>query len=174
MKAGGAQRRLASKASAACAAPGAEGAERIIIIGLTGGIATGRSTVAAQFVACGAKLCSSDALVHALLAPGGAAEKEVAARFPKAMRDGKIDRRALGEIVYTDASALAELEAILHPLVRQEQQNFIAEMQSLGARLVVLEIPLLFETGAEARCDAVAITAVPAFLRVPGRAAGCM
>ncbi len=138
----------------------------MIILGLTGSIAMGKSTVAEQFAACGAKRCSADALVHRLLAKGGAGVEAVADYFPETLHAlGHIDRKALGNAVFKNEEALNRLERTLHPLVAQAREQFLAAMQSLGAPWVVLEIPLLFETGAEESCDVVATVTAPAWLQ---------
>jgi dephospho-CoA kinase len=137
----------------------------MIVLGVTGGIGMGKSTVAAQLRHMGAKVLDSDRVVHALLAPGGKAVAPIAARFPAAVTNGAVDRRELGRQVFHHRESLLALEAILHPLVVVEQQRFRARMARLGARIVALDIPLLFETGAEARCDATLVASAPAFLQ---------
>ncbi len=136
------------------------------IIGLTGGIAMGKSTVAGLLRAAGVPVHDADAAVHRLLAPGGAAVAAVAARFP-GTRDpaGGIDRRALGRQVFGHRGRLTALERLLHPLVRREADRFLARCRLRGCPRVVLEIPLLFETGAERRCDAVWTVSAPAFVQ---------
>lgn len=137
------------------------------IIGLTGGIAMGKSTVAKQFQACGVPVYDADAAVHRLLGAGGGAVAPVAEKFGKEMiRAGGIDRRKLGRKVFEDPAALRALEAILHPRVKSEEINFIKRHRRRRSRLAVLEIPLLFETGGERRCKKVAVvTASPAAQR---------
>ena len=125
----------------------------------------GKSTAAQGFRALEVPVFDADAAVHRLLGPGGAAVAAVAEAFPDARRDGAIDRRQLGRVVFGDASALARLEAILHPLVREEERRFLAQAAAARRHLVVLDIPLLFETGAERRVDAVAVVSAPAFLQ---------
>lgn len=126
-----------------------------LIIGLTGGIAMGKSTVAAMLAKEGLPVLSADAVVHHLLAQGGKAVKPVALLFPEVMVDKAIDRTLLGNRVFKDPCALQDLEAILHPLVAKAEIAFIREARRAGHRAVVLEIPLLYETGAEERCDTV-------------------
>ena len=125
----------------------------------------GKSTAAQGFRALEVPVFDADAAVHRLLGPGGAAVAPVAEAFPDARRDGAIDRRQLGRLVFGDASVLARLEAILHPLVREEERRFLAQAAAARRPLVVLDIPLLFETGAERRVDAVAVVSAPAFLQ---------
>ena len=137
----------------------------------------GKTTVAGALRACGAAVYDADAAVHRLLAAGGAAVAPVLARFPDAgTGEGAtraVDRGTLGAKVFADAGALAELEAILHPLVRAGERRFLAAGQRRGCRLAVLDMPLLFETGGEARCDATLVVSAPAAVqraRVLGRA----
>lgn len=125
----------------------------MIVIGLTGSIGMGKSTIARQCAMLGARTISADALVHALMQPGGAAFSAIAREFPEAVVDGKIDRKTLGAIVFPDASKLRRLEEILHPLVRTAEEQFAARMKRMGVKLIVMDIPLLFETGGERRMD---------------------
>jgi len=137
----------------------------MIILGLTGSVAMGKSVAGRLFRRRGVPLFDSDAEVHALMAPGGAAVAAVGARFPGALVDQAIDRGRLGRIVYGDEKAMKELEDILHPLVRAAQRDFLQEAAASGAKIVVLDIPLLFESGSEAGCDAIAVVSAPAFLQ---------
>lgn len=134
----------------------------MIVIGLTGSIGMGKSTVAAMFAEQGAPAFSSDDAVHALYAPGGAAAAAVEAAFPGVMRDGAIDRAALSARVVNDDAAISRLEAIVHPLVRQAQADFLQANREAGARFVVLDIPLLFESGADRLVDKVVVVSAPA------------
>lgn len=129
-------------------------------LGLTGSIGMGKSTTAALFAERGHPVWDADAAVHRLYAPGGAAVDPVAAAFPQALVQGGIDRMVLREAVTHNAAALARLEAIVHPLVAADRQQFIDAAQ--GRPLVVLDIPLLFETGAEAALDGVAVVTTDA------------
>lgn len=129
------------------------------ILGLTGSIGMGKSATAGLFRALGVPVHDADAAVHALYR--GAAVAPVEAEFPGVARDGVIDRAALGARVLGDAAAMARLEAIVHPLVHAEEQAFLARARAAGARLVVLDIPLLFEAGGAARTDAVAVVSAP-------------
>ena len=149
----------------------------MVILGLTGSIGMGKTTVANALKAAGAAIYDADAAVHRLLAPGGAAVAPVLARFPDAgTGEGParaVDRGTLGAQVFADPEALAELEAILHPLVRAGEWHFLSASQRRGCRLAVLDVPLLFETGSEARCDATLVVSAPGFVqraRVLGRA----
>lgn len=130
------------------------------IIGLTGSAAMGKSTVAAMLAAAGVPVFDADRAVHQLYA--GEAAPLVEAAFPGTVRDGVVDRATLRARVLGDAPAMKRLEAIVHPLVHAREQAFLAEAAKAGARLVVLDIPLLFETGGEARVDAVAVVSAPA------------
>ncbi len=134
------------------------------ILGLTGSIGMGKSTTAGMFEALGVPVHSADAAVHRLYA--GRAAPLVEARFPGTVRDGAVDRAALGSKVLGDPAALADLEAIVHPLVREEERAFLDGARASGAGLAVLDIPLLYETDGQARVDAVlVVTAPPAVQR---------
>ena len=135
------------------------------VLGLTGSIGMGKSTAAVMLGRMGLAVFSADACVHALLAPGGAAVRDVAHAFPEAVSDGNVSRPRLGAAVFGDDAALARLEAILHPRVRAAEQAFILAQNLRRARLCVLEIPLLFETGAETMCDAVVVLTAPPFVQ---------
>ncbi len=144
----------------------------MFVLGLTGSIGMGKTTVAAMFRCQKIPVYDADAGVHQLLAPGGAAVPAVRNAFPGVVRDGGVDRQALGKIVFDDPQILAWLESILHPLVRKRQTAFLRLSAGHRRRLVVLDIPLLFETGADATCDAVAVVSAPLYLqrlRVLGR-----
>ena len=118
----------------------------MIILGLTGSIGMGKSTAAREFRRLGIPVHDADA-VHRLLGRGGAAVAAIAAAFPGVLKDGAIDRAALGRLVFADPAALKRLEAILHPLVRAAERRFLARARRQRRKLVVLDIPLLFETG---------------------------
>ena len=134
---------------------------RTIVIGLTGGIATGKSTVAGMLLDRGGWIFDADGCVHALLAPGGKAEQIVMNQFPQAIEDGKIDRSLLGKIIFADAEKRKQLEAILHPMVKEEELVFIENCRRENAFYAVLEIPLLFESGADVLCDITVTTECP-------------
>lgn len=129
----------------------------MFILGLTGSIGMGKSTAAAQLRDLGLPVHDADAAVHALTGPRGAAVDAVGCAFPGAVRDGAVDRQALGARVLDDDAALKRLEGILHPLVRRSERKFLAACARRRAPVVVLDIPLLFETGGDARCDAVVV-----------------
>ena len=127
----------------------------MIILGLTGSIGMGKSTTAEMFREAGVDVYDADATVHALYS--GAATPLVEAAFPGTSDGGVVDRKKLGDRVLGDADALKRLEAIIHPLVHGEQQKFLAAAREAGAKLVVLDIPLLFEGGRENTVDAVIV-----------------
>ncbi|HYL32694.1 MAG TPA: dephospho-CoA kinase [Stellaceae bacterium] len=135
------------------------------ILGLTGSIGMGKSTASALLTDLGVPVYDADRAVHALLAPGGAAVKRVVRAFPTAKAGKGVSRPKLGKLVFGKPKALKRLEAILHPLVRQQEKTFLRRMRARRARLVVLDIPLLYETGGEKRCDAVAVVWAPAALQ---------
>lgn len=138
----------------------------MIVLGLTGSVGMGKSTAAAMLRRLGVAVHDSDGVVHRLLAPKGAAVAPVMAAFPGVARgDGGIDRAALGARVFGDPAGLRRLERILHPLVRWSQQRFLARARARRLRLVVLDIPLLFETGGGRRCDKIIVVSAPAFLQ---------
>ncbi len=125
----------------------------MFVLGLTGSIGMGKSTAAAMFRAAGVKVHDSDAAVHALYR--GAAAPLVEAAFPGTVRDGSVDRAVLAARVVGDPAAMARLESLIHPLVRADRAVFLAAARAAGEDIVVLDIPLLFETGSESEIDAV-------------------
>jgi dephospho-CoA kinase len=134
----------------------------MILLGLTGSIGMGKSTTAALFQAEGAPVYDADDAVHALYAAGGAAAPLVAAAFPGVLTEGAVDRARLGARVLNDPEALKRLEAIVHPLVGAQRQAFFNEVSAAGETVVVLDVPLLFETGGDKAMDAVAVVSAPA------------
>lgn len=118
------------------------------VIGLSGGIGTGKSTVAAMFTSLGATLVDADAIVHELQAPGTEVLQQIANKFGSSTltSDGSLDRKALGAIVFRDAEARLELGKIVHPPVRIEMLAQVTKALHEGASLVIIDIPLLFET----------------------------
>jgi len=153
----------------------------MIVLGLTGSIGMGKSTAVGHLRRCGVPVFDSDAVVHRLLDSGGGAVAAVLAAFPSARCtvDGRdaVDRAALGRAVFADPAALGRLEAIVHPLVKSAQDSFLGRARRRRTPLVALDIPLLFETGAEPRFDAIAVVHAPRFvqhgrvLRRPGMTA---
>ncbi len=133
----------------------------MIVVGLTGGIAMGKSTVAAQFKRLGAHTFSADAIAHALLSAGGEGVEAVGRAFPAAREGDAISRTKLGSAVFGNPEKLKTLEAILHPLVRKEEARLVRAARRHGARIVVIEIPLLFETKAEKRLDVTVAVSAP-------------
>lgn len=137
----------------------------MIVVGLTGSIAMGKSTAASMLQCMGVPVHDADAAVHRLLGRGGAAVEAVAARFPGTEHDGSIDRRDLGQRVFGDAAALASLEGILHPLVRDDAAAFLKRCRRRGNPVAVLDVPLLFEVDRAADCDRVVVVSAPAFVQ---------
>jgi dephospho-CoA kinase len=129
----------------------------MIVIGLTGSIGMGKSTTAAMFEAEGAPVYNSDAAVAALYGKDGAAVAPIEQAFPGATENGVVDREALRRIVFSDPSALARLEALVHPLMLAGRDAFFDRARAAGADIAVLDIPLLYETGAEKGLDAVVV-----------------
>jgi len=132
----------------------------MFILGLTGSLGMGKSTTAKFFAEEGVPVHDADAVVHRLYE--GEAVAAIEAAFPGSTRGGKVDRAKLGERVLGDPAALKRLEAIVHPLVAAARERFLAEAARSGAPVAVLDIPLLYETGGEARCDAVVVVTAPA------------
>ncbi|MEZ5921824.1 MAG: dephospho-CoA kinase [Parvularculaceae bacterium] len=133
----------------------------MMIVGLTGSIGMGKSTVTAMFAEEGAAVWNADDAVHRLYAPGGAGAKAVSARFPSAIVDGGVDREKLSALVLNDKAALADLEAIIHPLVGEDRGRFLEEAMKDGADIAVLDIPLLFEKNYENFFDAIVVVSAP-------------
>ena len=135
-------------------------AQRPFVLCLTGSLGMGKSTAAKFFAECGVPVHDSDAVVHALYEGESVALIEQA--FPGSTSGGKVDRNRLAAMVLNDQAALARLEAIIHPLVTASREKFLAQAQARGAPIVVVDIPLLFETTTESRCDAVVVVSAPA------------
>jgi dephospho-CoA kinase len=134
--------------------------ESMIVLGLTGSIGMGKSTAAGFFAEAGVPVHDADATVHRLYA--GEAVPAIEAAFPGTTSGGKVDRGRLAERVLADPAALKRLEAIVHPLVRRDEEQFLTQAAAAGTAVVVLNIPLLFETGGDRRCDAVVVVSAPA------------
>lgn len=132
------------------------------ILGLTGSIAMGKSEAAKAFRRLGVPLFDSDAEVHRLMGPGGAAVEAVGKVFPQTIENNEISREKLAKTVFGNADKLRRLESILHPLVAAARADFLKEAGARGAPLVVLDVPLLYEVGGEAGCDGVAVVTAPA------------
>ena len=133
----------------------------MVIVGLTGSIGMGKSTAAKMLREMGVPVYDADAAVHALQAPGGSALRGIEAAFPGVVKAGVLDRQALGARVFGNKAALRQLEAIVHPLVGQRQKAFLRRAALAGERLVVLDIPLLFEGLGERRVDATLVVSAP-------------
>ena len=133
----------------------------MIILGLTGSIGMGKSTTAKMFKDAGIPVYDADAAVHEIYEPGGAAVGPLSERFGDILKDGGVDRAALRAKVVDNPDAMRDLEAIVHPLVGLSQMNFRQEALESGALFAVLDIPLLFETGGDGRCDYVAVVSAP-------------
>ena len=126
-------------------------------LGLTGSIGMGKSTTAQMFTDAGCAVWDADEAVHRLYAKGGAAVGQIARAFPNAIVDGAVDRGVLRELISANAKVIAQLEAIVHPLVRGDRATFASQSK---ADVLVFDVPLLFETGADAEMDAVACVSV--------------
>jgi dephospho-CoA kinase len=131
------------------------------VIGLTGSLAMGKSETARLFAGEGVAVHDADAAIHKLYGKGGAAAAQIAQVFPQAMKDGGVDRAALSGLVAGNPAALAKLEALVHPLVAAERDAFLREAAAKNMPIVLLDIPLLFETGAEAGVDALVVASAP-------------
>ncbi len=140
-------------------------AERPFLIGLTGSIGMGKSETAKMFAKLGIPVYDSDAAVHRLYEPGGGAVARIAEVFPGTVHDGRVDRAALSKTLAGDEAAFKNLEAIVHPLVAEENRKFLAQAVADGAEMVVQDIPLLFETGGHARMDAVVVVSAPSHVQ---------
>jgi dephospho-CoA kinase len=133
------------------------------LIGLTGSIGMGKTATAGLFARLGIPVYDSDAAVHRLYERGGAAVEKIAAAFPGTVQDGRVDRARLSKAIGGNDAAFKTLEAIVHPLVAEEQRRFMAGVGE--AEMVVQDVPLLFETGGHARMDAVVVVSAPADLQ---------
>lgn len=134
----------------------------MITIGLTGSIAMGKSETAKMFKALDVPVFDADEAVHALYARGGAAVDPVGSLFPSAIVDGAVDRTELAKLVLNNRQALKDLEALVHPLVQEKRRAFIDQARAAGEPLIVLDIPLLFETGAQNTVDKIVVVSAPA------------
>ncbi len=137
----------------------------MVILGLTGSIAMGKSVAAGMLRQLRIPVHDADATVHDLLRTDRAVIAAVNAAFPGVIANGEVDRQLLGKRVFGSAAALTRLEAILHPRVRESTRRFLSIQAGRRQAVVVLDIPLLFETGAERRCDAVLVVDAPEFLQ---------
>ncbi len=133
----------------------------MLLVGLTGSIGMGKSETAKMFRDAGLPVYDADAAVHALYDVGGAAVEPIGEAFPGVVKDGAIDRDALSKFVVGEGDAMKRLEAIIHPLVGKAQLDWLLEAERNGATMVILDIPLLFETGGEARVDVIVVVSAP-------------
>ncbi len=133
----------------------------MITIGLTGSIGMGKSTTAQMFADEGAPVYDADAEIRKLQAKGGAAVPAIAAAFPGVVKDGELDREALRGRVFGHPEELKRLNAILYPMLGAGRAAFFADAEARGCDMVVLDIPLLFETGGEGRVDVVVVVSAP-------------
>ncbi len=138
----------------------------MMLLGLTGGIGMGKSTVAGMFAAHGVPVFNADAEVHALQARDGAAIPALDAAFPGTVHDGVLDRAALRARVLADDAEMKRLEAIMHPLVRDRQAGLIAAARQAGRRAVLLDVPLLFESRVQGGMDKVIVVSCPRAMQV--------
>lgn len=137
----------------------------MIVLGLTGSIAMGKTTAHRMLLQLGVPVHDADATVHRLFARGGAAVAPIGAAFPGVVVDGAVDRARLSQAVLGNEAAFRRLEGIVHPLVRAAEVEFLKRRRLARVPLVALDVPLLFETGGEARCHAVAVLSAPLFLQ---------
>ncbi|KKJ77121.1 dephospho-CoA kinase [Kiloniella litopenaei] len=135
------------------------------VLGLTGSIGMGKSTAARMFQRLKVPVHDADAVVHQLMGKNGAAVKDISALFPETKTNNGIDRKKLGDAVFRQPEKLKQLEAILHPLVRQKMHRFIDRYARQRRELVVLDIPLLFETGGDRFCDSVLVISCPKYIQ---------
>jgi len=137
----------------------------MVVLGLTGSVGMGKSTAARMLRRLRIPVHDSDAEVHRLLGPDGRAVAEVARAFPSTAKGDRIDRPALGRLVFNDPAALKRLERTLHPQVRAAQARFLAACRRRRVPVAVLDIPLLFETAGENRCDSVIVVSALLWLQ---------
>jgi dephospho-CoA kinase len=138
----------------------------VITIGLTGGIGMGKSTVANMFAAHSVPFFNADETVHRLQGKGGRAIPALAAAFPGTVRDGVLDRAQLREIVFADEVSRHRLERLMHPMVRAEEKKFHQAARRAGRRRILLDIPLLFETGSDRRVDITITVSCPRAVQI--------
>ena len=135
------------------------------IIGLTGSIGMGKSTTAAMFREAGIPVYDADAAVHAAYDVGGAAVGPVGEAFPGVVKDGRVDREALRQAVLGKPEAMQKLNGIVHPLLGRQRAEVFAEAEAVGADMIVMDVPLIFETGGEKNMDAVIVVSAPAAMQ---------
>lgn len=135
------------------------------VVGLTGSIGMGKSETARMFSAMGVPVFDADGAVHRLQSKNGPAIPEIEKAFPGVVADGVLNRDKLGKIVFGDAVAKARLEAIIHPMVADARQRFFQQAALGGHSFVVVDVPLLFETGGNRACDKVVVVTAPAAIQ---------
>jgi dephospho-CoA kinase len=133
----------------------------MIIVGLTGSIGMGKSATADMFREFDIPVFDADAVVHTLQAKDGKATPYIDEAFPGVVHDGILNRGLLGQQVFADKTALKKLEAIMHPMVQEERVKFFEQAEKDGKKFVVLDIPLLFETGGDQACDKIIVVSAP-------------
>ncbi len=138
----------------------------MIVLGLTGSIGMGKTTVANNFKSFGFPVHDADSAVRELSGPQGLAVEEIVKAFPSVLANGVINTANLGAIVFKDPVKLTQLEAILHPYVRSHRQAFLARASRTRTKLAILDVPLLFETGWDKKCDGVVVVSAPHFIQV--------
>lgn len=131
----------------------------MVVVGLTGSIGMGKSTAARFFAELGVPVLDADAVVHKLYE--GQAVAAIEAAFPGSTANGQVDRVKLGQQVIGNAEAMKRLEAVVHPLYREVERRFLQEAAAAGAKIAVLDVPLLYETGGDKRVDAVVVVSAP-------------
>lgn len=131
------------------------------MVGLTGGIASGKSTVARMLAERGVPVIDADALAREVVEPGTPALERIAARWPEVVRDGVLDRKALGAVVFARPEEREALEAIVHPAIRAEVEKRLAALEAAGEELAVYEAALLVETGLDEGLDGLVVVALP-------------
>ena len=132
------------------------------LVGLTGSIGMGKTETAKMFTRLGVPVYDADAAVHRLYEKGGAAVPEIEKMFPNTIENGRVNREKLAKEITLIPDGFKKLEAIVHPLVGREQMEFLSDAMAKGVEMVVLDIPLLFETGGHKRMDAVVVVSAPA------------
>ena len=137
----------------------------MIVLGVTGSIGMGKTAATAALRRLGIPVFEADAEVHRVLAKGGTAVAAVGKAFPGVVRDGAVDRGKLGEIVFADKDARRRLEAIVHPLVRAAEMQFLRRSRTRHAKHAALDMPLLFEAGADSMCDVTIVVTAPPFVQ---------
>ena len=137
----------------------------MIVLGVTGSIAMGKSTVSTMLSHLNNPLHDADKTVHGLMSVNGKAYHEIAKSFPGAIRINGVDRRKLGQEVFGNPEKLKQLENILHPLVREARNQFVKQQSRDRSRLVILDVPLLYETGGDKDCDKVLVASAPYFIQ---------